>query len=139
MAAVEKALAGVTDDELDNKPPTGWSARWVVHHLADSETRSSIRLRQLLTEDEPLIQGYDESSYGTLLWYDRPIAGSLQMLRAVREANLEILERLTEPDLDRSGTHTESGRYTLADWVRIYSEHAHEHAGQISRARAGLD
>ena len=30
-------------------------------------------------------------------------------------------------------THTESGRYTAADWLRTYSEHLEEHIDQINR------
>ncbi len=138
-AAVVVALEGVTEDQLDIRPPTGWSARMVVHHLADSEIRSCVRLRQLLTENEPRIQAYDEASYPGVLGYDRPVEASLAAFRAVRVANLELLERLTDADLERWGTHEESGRYTLADWLRIYGDHPHEHADQIRRAVEGRD
>src|SRR5438270_13545620 len=46
--AVLEALSGATDAELDARPAEGWSAREVVHHLADSEMTSAIRLRRLL-------------------------------------------------------------------------------------------
>jgi hypothetical protein len=138
-AEVVAALVGATDEDLDRHPPSGWTARLVVHHLADSELRSCIRLRQLLAEDAPVIDGYDEEHYARTLFYDRPVAGSLATLEAVRNANLELLERITETDLTRSGTHSESGRYTLDDWLRIYSEHPREHAAQIARARRGED
>ena len=46
--AVAEALIGATDEELDLRPAPGkWSAREVVHHLADSETTSYLRLRAL--------------------------------------------------------------------------------------------
>lgn len=39
---VENAIAGVTDAELDRRPPSGaWTAREIVHHLADSETMAA--------------------------------------------------------------------------------------------------
>jgi hypothetical protein len=57
------------------------------------------------------------------------------VLRAVREASLQLLERLTAEEWDRAGTHAESGPYSVDDWLRIYSEHSHEHADQIRRAR----
>ena len=40
----------------------GWSPRMVVHHLADSESNSYVRLRKLLAEDRPIVQCYDEAS-----------------------------------------------------------------------------
>ena len=63
VAAVELALAGITDDELDRAPAGEWSPRMVVHHLADSETSSYLRLRKLLAETDPVLQGYDEAEW----------------------------------------------------------------------------
>jgi hypothetical protein len=139
FAEVESALKGASEAQLDRTPPSGWTARLVVHHLADSELRSCIRLRQLLAEDDPVIESYDEEHYARVLSYDRPIAGSLATLEAVRLANLELLERIADDDLTRAGTHPESGRYTLDDWLTIYTEHPREHADQIRRARRGDD
>ncbi len=137
-AEVVAALDGVTDDELDRAGgPDGWTARQVVHHLADSETNSYIRIRKLLAEERPTIHGYDEERWAAALHYDRPIDASLAVLAAVRAASAQLLARLADDDWSREGTHTESGRYTLDDWLRIYAGHAHEHAAQIRRARRG--
>src|SRR6266446_4653485 len=58
---VAEALAGATAEELDARPAPGkWTAREIVHHLADSEMTSAIRLRLLLAQDRPEIRGYDE-------------------------------------------------------------------------------
>jgi hypothetical protein len=137
-AAVERALEGVTDDELDRPGPDGgWSARQVAHHLADSEARAFVRLRRLIAEDEPVILGYDEPEYARRLHYDRPIGSSLGVLRTVREASLELLEALTPDEWERSGTHSESGAYSVDQWLRIYAGHSHDHAAQIRNAREG--
>jgi len=133
---VTDALKGITDRELDAHPaPDKWSPREIIHHLADSEMTSAIRLRRLIAEDHPAIVGYDEKLYARTLYYDRPIEPSLQALHAARLSTSAILERLTEEQWTREGTHTESGRYTVEDWLRIYAVHAHEHAAQIVRAR----
>jgi len=51
-AAVAEALLKITPEELDARPGPGrWTPREIVHHLADSETTSAIRLRRLLAED----------------------------------------------------------------------------------------
>ena len=53
---------GVSKDQLDVKDPEGWSARQIIHHLADSEAQSYARLRRLVAEPEgSIIQGYDEN------------------------------------------------------------------------------
>jgi hypothetical protein len=135
VEAVEKAVAGLGDADLDRRPsPSDWTAREVVHHLADAETRSAVRLRQLLAEDDPTIQGYDEELYARTLHYDRPIDTSLAVIRAVRAATSEVLDLLTDADFDRTGTHTESGPYSVLTWLELYATHCHDHAHQIVAA-----
>jgi hypothetical protein len=135
-SVVEAALAGASEAALDQRPPDGtWSAREVVHHLADSEMTSAIRLRRLLAEDSPVIQGYDEEEFARRLFYrERPIEGSLAAFRAARESTAGILELLSEEQWRRAGTHSESGPYSAETWLEIYAAHAHDHAEQIRRA-----
>ena len=131
------ALAGTTDVELDALPaaPDTWTARMVVHHLADSEMMSAMRLRRLIAEDHPVIEGYDEPRFARRLFYDeRPIEPALDAFAAARATSAQILERLSDEQWARDGVHTESGRYGVEDWLRIYAAHAHEHADQIRRA-----
>ncbi|HXT37766.1 MAG TPA: DinB family protein [Chloroflexota bacterium] len=135
--AVTDALQGITERELDQQAADGWTPRQIVHHLADSETTSYIRVRRLLAEDQPVIQGYDEELFARILHYDRPIGSSLEVFRAVRRATVSLLERLTEADWARTGTHSEQGRYGVEDWLTIYANHGAEHAAQIRRARGG--
>jgi hypothetical protein len=134
--AVADALAGATDAELDARPAPGkWSAREIVHHLADSEMTSAIRVRNLVATDNVSIVGYDQDVFAKRLHYDRPIAASLAAFKAARDTTAEILDRLSEADWTREGTHTEHGRYGMDTWLGIYSVHAHDHADQIRRAR----
>jgi hypothetical protein len=136
---VIKALEGATEAELDRRPaPEKWSSREIVHHLADSEMTSAIRLRRLIAEDQPVIQGYDEAEYARRLHYDRPIEASLQAFGAARACTVPFLERLTPAEWERVGTHSESGAYSVDKWLQIYAVHAHNHADQIRRARAAV-
>jgi hypothetical protein len=134
---VVDALGQLDERELDL--PTGpdeWTPRQVAHHLADSEMTSALRLRRLLAEDHPTLDGYDEAEFARRLYYtQRPVQASLDALRAARQTSAEILEHLGESEWAREGTHTESGRYTVETWLEIYAAHAHDHAAQILRAR----
>lgn len=135
--AVVAALQGITETELDRRPaPDAWTPREIVHHLADSEMTSAIRVRRLLAEDHPLIQGYDEPEFARNLHYDRPIDTSLEALRAARRCTASLLATLGESEWLREGTHSESGRYSVEIWLGNYARHAHDHADQIRRARA---
>src|SRR5438477_13031349 len=137
VAKVREALAGATDAEMDARPAPGkWTAREIVHHLADSEMTSAIRFRNLVATDNVSIVGYDQEVFAKRLHYDRPIANSLAAFKAARETTAELLDRLSESDWRREGTHTEHGRYGMDTWLGIYSIHARDHAAQIRRARA---
>jgi hypothetical protein len=133
---VVDAFQGVTDEELDRSAIAGeWTPRQIAHHLADSEMMSAIRIRRLLTEDQPVIYAYDEKAFAEKLTSDRPIEPSLEAMKWARETCSQLMDRMTDEDWRIAGTHTESGRYTTEDWLRIYAAHGHDHAQQIKRAR----
>lgn len=136
-AAVDAALAGITDAELDHLPADGgWTARQVAHHLADSEAMAYTRLRRLVADADPVvIQGYDEPRWAERLHYERPIGEAVAVLHAVRAASLSLLESLTPTEWERTGQHSESGAYSVDRWLEIYAGHPHEHADQIRAAR----
>ena len=137
---VMNALNGFPIESLAAHPiPGKWSAREIVHHLGDSETTSAGRLRKLLVDDNPTIQGYDQDKFATKLRYnERDMAPALEAFRSARETTGQLLELMNEDDWKRSGTHTESGPYSMEDWLKIYAAHAHNHAAQIRRLHEAL-
>jgi len=137
---VAKSLEGFPANLLIAHPFDGkWSAAEIVHHLADSETTSALRLRRLLVEDHPLIQGYDQDAYAARLNYNkREIAPALDAFRSARATTSQLFDSMSDKDWQREGTHSESGSYTAEDWLTIYAAHAHNHAAQIRRLREAL-
>ena len=134
--AVAEALLKITPEELDARPSPGqWSPREIVHHLADSEMTAAVRLRLLLAQDRPMIQGYDQDEFARRLYYDRPHEMSLDLFRCARSSTVEILDRLTPEQWLRQGTHTEVGTFGVEQWLEVYAPHAHRHARQIREAR----
>lgn len=136
--AVLDVLGDYQHKDLDARHPEGWSARQVIHHLADSETNSYIRLRRLVgEEDGTLLSGYDEGAWAlnpTLGYEVLPIEASLNLFLAVRNASLVTIRRLGERDLQKTGIHSESGHYTFENWFNSYVAHPFDHAGQMERA-----
>src|SRR5438128_10418605 len=111
---VAESLVGAGDKELDARPAPGkWTAREVVHHLADSEMTAAVRARLLVAVDRPQIVGFDQEEFARRLHYDRPIEASLDAFKTARRATAEILERMGDAEWAREGTHTEHGRYTV--------------------------
>ena len=140
VAEVTAALEGFPREQLTSRPFTGkWTAAEIVHHLADSETQSGVRLRKLLAEPHPVIQGYDQDTWATRLHYqERPIEPALMAFRAARETTAQLFEHMTEEDWRKLGWHSDAGSYHIERWLQIYADHAHGHADQIRRLKAAL-
>ena len=128
----------VTAEQLDICEVEGWSARQIIHHMADSEAQSYARLRRLIAEPEgSVIQGYDEAAWAdciTLGYRDLAIDNAIAVIRSVRAASLDVIVRLEEADLHRFGMHSESGVYTVRDWLQTYVAHPRDHAAQMQLA-----
>jgi hypothetical protein len=74
-------------------------------------------------EREQLIQQYSKGP--------AQFKAALAVIEAARTNTVALLRRLPERAWSREGRHTESGRYTAEDWLRIYAVHLEEHARQI--------
>lgn len=137
-AALVEALRGIGPQELDWRPgPDEWSAREIVHHVADADTLAAARLRRILTEADPPIPAYDEQVLARRLRYrERPIEPALRAIEALRATAAELLAGLTEAEWARAGTHSELGRYSAERWLEFNATHAQDHAAQIGQTRA---
>jgi hypothetical protein len=112
--------------------PGEWSAHEVVVHCADSETQSASRIRVLVADKEPVIQGYDEAVWARDFDYHaHPLDIAFDTVAAVRGNTTALLRRFPESAWSKVGRHTDSGRYSAEDWLRIYAEHLEVHSRQI--------
>lgn len=112
--------------------PDEFSVHEIVCHCADSETNAHARIRYLVAEKEPVIVGYDPMNWAQTFDYaSHPLEAALATVEAVRANTAPILRRLPDAAWSKEGRHTESGRYTAEDWLRIYSQHVEEHIAQI--------
>jgi hypothetical protein len=132
-ARLRAALATVPSAALKWRPaPKEWSAHEVVIHCADSETNSFARIRFLVAETAPTIQGYDQDTWATTFGYhDLPLEPALAVVDAVRASTTALIRGLPASAWTRSGRHTESGSYSAEDWLQIYADHLEGHARQI--------
>jgi hypothetical protein len=102
--------------------------------MADSEAQSYARLRRLIAEPGSTIQGYDEGKWAenkTLGYATDDVQTSIAVIKAVRQSSYELLKRIDESQLSNAGIHTESGNYTVKDWLKSYLNHPVDHANQI--------
>src|SRR2546428_6289546 len=132
---LSEALSNVPPRAMKWRPEPGeFSVHEIVCHCADSETNAYSRTRYLLTEEKPVIVGYDPDVWARQFDYENhPVEAALATVEAVRGNTAPILRRLPNEAWAKEGTHTEAGRYTASDWLRIYSEHPEEQIGPINR------
>jgi uncharacterized damage-inducible protein DinB len=115
--------------------PGKWSAREIVAHLADCELVFSVRLRQTLSVDHPIIQPFDQENWARrYAAYDLPSA--LALFTAARNWNLKFLTTVDETDRHRPTTHPERGTMTFWTIVETIAGHDINHLQQLERITA---
>lgn len=112
--------------------PGGWTARQVIHHVADSHMNAYIRFRLALTEEQPTIKPYDEKR-----WAELPdarsadVAVSLALLDSLHHRWVLLLRTLKMEDFRRTYNHPEYGIRRL-DWnVLLYGWHGRHHVAHV--------
>jgi uncharacterized damage-inducible protein DinB len=137
---VKKICKKLSGNDLDTPyRPEGWTARQVVHHLADSHINAYIRTKLLMTEVNPTIKPYMEE-----LWAETEdgkhgsIKMSLKLLKSVHQRWVSFLESLTEEDFHKTYYHPGSNRvFTLAEVLALYSWHGKHHLGHLKIVEGG--
>jgi|HubBroStandDraft_1064217.scaffolds.fasta_scaffold69301_2 hypothetical protein len=136
MVAV--SITGAAGSEVDYVPQPGqWTIRQIVAHLSDAEIVGTMRLRQVIAEDKPALQAFDQAAWASNLDYSRrKPSQSLETFRRIRTENYELLKDLPEAAFERVGIHSELGPLTLKQLLLGYAEHAENHAAQLRARRA---
>ncbi|MCX8010525.1 MAG: DinB family protein [Ignavibacteria bacterium] len=123
------------EEALKWKPsPEKWSAHEVILHCADSETNAAMRIRYLVSEENPLIVGYDQDLWAKKFdYHSLSIQPALKTIENVRAWTSELIKRFSEEDWNKKGKHTEYGEYSAEKWLELYSSHLEVHANQLER------
>ena len=117
----------------------GWTVRQVVHHLSDSHANSFIRLKLALTEDNPTIKPYDETTWAEL--YDAkhaPVELSLAMIEGLHTRWAMNLRHLTPEQKKRTFNHPESGVWRIEQHAAMYAWHGKHHIAHITELRTRM-
>lgn len=136
-AELSAAVKGLTDEQLDTPyREGGWSTRQIVHHLADSHMNAFIRVKLGVTEDNPTIKPYDESTWArTTDSVDQPVGLSLSILEGLHARWTHLLRSLDAAAFDRMIVHPERGPMSLNDVLGLYAWHGKHHTTQITQLR----
>jgi hypothetical protein len=118
--------------------PGKWPVRFILHHLADSETVLFERVRRVLSELRPVLWVYDPDAWAKGLDYSQvPLELSRRVYEAVRSAVIYYAGLHYERDGHLEFVHSVTGVRTLQmEFDKIASHNAH-HLGQIRSALSG--
>jgi hypothetical protein len=132
---LSERIQGLDDSALRRPEAAGrWSVIEVIQHLADSDVVFSYRLKMILTEEQPPLLGYDQDRWaGELRYREVPLDLALGQLRSMRAANLHLLRRLSPPQLERVGLHSERGPESAGFLLHLMGGHDLVHRRQIDR------
>ena len=93
----------------------------------------------VLAHDRPPLAGYDQDAFAERLGYDLANAqDALNEFGVLRRANLRLLKRASDEDLQRVAVHAERGEESLAHMMRLYAGHDLLHLRQIDRILAAV-
>jgi hypothetical protein len=109
----------------------GWTARQVVHHVADSHMNAFIRFRLALTEDKPTIKPYNESEWAKLADMKLDPAVSLQIIDGLHQRWHAMMLAMSDADFAREAVHPDHGPRTVDWFLQLYAWHGRHHIGHI--------
>jgi uncharacterized damage-inducible protein DinB len=135
-----KAIDGLTEADLTSFPVPGtWSIKQVVAHLADCDLVFSDRMKRVIAEDNPTLQGFDESKWAAGLHYQLQSATELAALFDLNRRVMTNLLRLLPPaTFARTGTHTERGVQSVEAILTYAVNHLDHHLKFVYAKREAL-
>lgn len=115
--------------------PGKWSVRFILHHLAHSETVFIDRIHRVLSEPRPVIWYMDQDAWAAGLEYSKlPLDISRRMYEAVRNSIIHYAGTYYEQRGNLEFVHSVTGVRTLKDEFDKVALHNEHHLRQIRDA-----
>ena len=115
--------------------PGKWSARFVLLHLADSESVFYERLGRVISEPKGVIWAYDQDAWARGLDYSHlPLELARGRYEATRASIIYLASVYYLKDGTRQFVHSETGVRTLKDEFDKVVWHNEKHLEQIEKA-----
>lgn len=130
---ISQAFQKLTAKQLDTPyREGGWTARQVLHHLADSHMHAYIRFKWTLTENSPTIKAYNEKLWAETYEIAQDPALSVNLLKALHTKWITLLRCLKPADFEKYFVHPETGKQVRLDRLAAtYAWHGEHHLGHL--------
>lgn len=123
------------EDLARTRGPGKWPVRYLLHHLADSETVLYDRIARILSEPRQVLWVYDQDAWAKGLDYStRPLEISRAVYSSVRSAITYYAALHYEKDGHLEFVHSVTGVRTLKDEFDKVANHNEHHLEQIRSA-----
>ena len=117
--------------------PGKWPVRYLLHHLADSETVLYDRICRIVSEPRQVLWVYDESAWSTGLDYSRrPLALARPVYESLRNTIIYYAGEHYDSRGNLEFVHSVTGVRTLKDEMDKVASHNEHHLAQIRTALA---
>ena len=111
----------------------GWTARQVLHHIADSHMNAYIRIKWTLTEETPVIKAYDEKSWATTPEIAEDPLVSVNLLKALHVKFCILLKKISPADMTKAFVHPETKKQvSIERMIALYAWHGEHHLGHLN-------
>ncbi len=140
-ALLARAAEGLEPSQVRLSPtPGSFSLVEHVWHLADIEREGyGVRIRRILTEDEPFLSDFPGDRFAREREYaKRDLADGLASFAEARNRNIELLRAIHNSLWARRGLQEEVGPITLEDVPRMMAAHDRAHTDEIANLMAHL-
>ena len=115
--------------------PDKWSVRYLLHHIADSETVLLYRLRRVISEPQQVIWFYDQEAWAKKLDYSTlPLEMSKSLYSVSRDAIIYYARHHYEGSDQINFVHSTAGLCTLKSEFDKVIWHNEKHLESIKKA-----
>ena len=131
--AVEKLVSSFTSTQWETRyREGGWSARQVVHHMADSHLNAYCRFKWTLTEPTPTIKVYDEKAWAETPEVKLDPVISISFLKAHHVKWTALLRLIQSEELKKEFIHPDTQKHIPLDrLIALYAWHGEHHLGHL--------
>lgn len=122
-------------DLLKKYGPDKWSIRYVLHHLADSESVLFYRIRRVISEPKQVVWFYDQEAWSKKLDYATvPLELAKNIYTSSREGIIYYASQHYKGSHEINFVHSTAGLSTLKDEFDKVVWHNQQHVRDIEKA-----
>ena len=127
--ALARIVEPLAEEQLMGElEPGKWSVHENMAHLVSYQPLFMSRLYRILDSQEPYFEAYIGDDDPIFLYWRRQSPETLlKELEADRQQIIQLLQGLTEEQLQRTGIHASYGKLNVQDWTEFFLLHEAHH------------